>query len=171
MPVGRVLNQKTWVFLEEYLSIRNCKTAELFRYINNKVYLTVWKCLHWFLGQDKWKREMGEIELHVRMADITWKTKRVRWNRVIVRMWELRKMIIDSWRQRCKLQMKHLLRRGKKNFFWLAFFLCNLIWKTKRREKQLKEASCLGEDWHDVRKESIGKDGISVTKQWQLFFS
>ena len=40
MPVGRVLNQMAWVFLEEYLCIRIYKTAELIRYVNSK---SIWQ--------------------------------------------------------------------------------------------------------------------------------
>ena len=81
----------------------------------------------------------GKIEQHVMMADITWKTKRVRWNHVIVRMWELRKMIIDNWRQRHKLQMKHLLRRSKKNFLTCLFPVQSHL-KNKKKRKAVKRS-------------------------------
>ena len=100
--------------------------------------MELWALISW--TRQMKEVEMGETEQHMKMADISWKTKRVRWNHAIVWMWRLRKMIIDSWRQRHKLQMKHLLRRGKKKNFWLAFFLCNLIWEKKSRKINSTEA-------------------------------
>ena len=79
--------------------------------------------------------QVGKIGQHVNMVDITWKTKRVRWNHVIIWMWELSKMTIDSWRQRHKLQMKHLLRRDQKKIFFDFLFSCAILYKKEKKKK------------------------------------
>ena len=140
MPVGRVLNQMAWVFLEEYLCIRIYKTAELIRYVMLIVNLSDSTELSTLIPLPRQMKEvgMGELEQHVKVADITWKTKWVRWNHVIIGMWELRRMIIGSWRQRSKLQMKHQLRTGKKPFD--LPFSCAILSEERKEKINSKEA-------------------------------
>ena len=138
MPVGRVLNQMTWVFLEEYLSIRNYKLLNLLGMfiINLSDSMELSTLIPW--PRQMKEVGMGELEQHVKMADITWKTKWVRWNHVIIGIWELRRMIIDRWGQRSKLQMKHQLRTGKKQFD--LPFSCAILSEKRKEKIHSKEA-------------------------------
>ena len=107
--------------------------------------------------------QVGKFEQNVKIVDITWKTKRVRWNHVIIWMWELRNMTTDSWRQRCKLQMKQLRRRGqkkKKKKIDLPFS-CAISSKKEKKKKQIqKKLIFTREAWCGVQKERVAKDGI-----------